>query len=886
MIRSSLSISFHYLLLTAVWICAFGGRVSTVQAEDKPTGEALEFFEKKIRPVLVKHCYECHSAEADEVKGNLRVDSRKGLREGGDSGPAVIPEDVDNSVLIQAVRYGEDSFQMPPAGKLSDEIIAVLEEWVRRGAPDPRDEEPPVAAGSKRAEAARTHWAFQPPRIAPLPAVQDAAWPQSELDHYVLARLESQQIEPAAQADRRTLIHRLYFDLIGLPPTFDEVEAFVQDDAPDSVEQLVDELLARPQFGERWGRHWLDVARYSDTKGYVFQEDRSYPEAYTYRDWVIQTLNRDLPYRDFLKYQIAADQLPELQGLTMNWQAAMGFFTLGRRFLNNKHDVIDDRIDVLTRGTLGLTVTCARCHDHKFDPISIEDYYGLYGVFDSSTEPKNEPSTLRLVDAENPHNVPVLLRGQPGNHGPVAQRQFLTVLSGPTPRVFEKGSGRLELAEAIVDPANPLTARVMVNRVWLRLFGEGLVTTPSDFGVRSDPPSQPEALDLLAVRFMQHDWSLKRLIRDIVLAQTYQQDSTATPSAQDRDPENRLFGRQNRRRYDFEALRDAVLTVAGELDQRQGGPSVDITSLPTPRRRTAYAYIDRQNLPGVFRTFDFAGPDTHSPQRLETTTPQQALFLMNHGFVLDQCQPLVQQAHQSGANDDQRIAALYRRVLQREPSDGELAAALSFLAAQAEQENLPAAAAPAWQYGFGSYADEAGQSVSFQPLPHFTGQAWQGGSKLPDADLGWVFLNAKGGHPGNPAHAAVRRWIAPHDGNVSLRGSLHRPAEEGDGVRARAISSRHGKLGEWLSHKEQVRTGVANIAVQAGDTLDLVVDCLGNESHDGFQWTVTVKYLSPQPGQTAEFRSEDLVGPRPAPLTAWQQLAQVLLLTNEFQFVD
>jgi hypothetical protein len=657
-----------------VWVT--GG---VAPADEQPLAEQIEFFEKKVRPVLVEHCYECHSADAEEVKGDLRVDTREGIRRGGNTGSAVIPGDLENSVLIQAVRYFEDAYQMPPSGKLPDEVVRDLEAWVEMGAADPRESSSDPRQDAAASASKREHWAFQPPGVAPLPTVEHNVWPRDALDVYLLAGLERAGIAPSADADRRTLLRRVSIDLIGLPPTYEEVAAFERDEDPRAYERRVDALLQSPQFGERWGRHWLDVARYADTKGYVFQEDRNYPEAYTYRDWVVQSLNDDLPYDQFLKYQLSADRLPPLPGSELDSQAALGYLTLGRRFLNNRHDIIDDRIDVVTRGMMGLTVTCARCHDHKYDPIPQQDYYSLYGVFDSSEEPKDAP--LRLVDKAQPHDAHVFLRGSPGNRGPVAPRRFLKIVSSVERPEFRDGSGRRELADAITSRENPLTARVMVNRVWLHLFGEGLVSTPSDFGVRSDPPSQPELLDALAVDWMDDGWSLKRLIRRIVLSSSYRQASDERGDAAGKDPENRLFWRQNRRRLDLEALRDSVLAVSGGLDMSLGGPSVDLNQEPYPLRRSVYAFIDRQNLPCLFRTFDFASPDTHSPRRLETTTPQQSLFLMNHPLVMERSEQLAQLLD-GGDNDDAaapRIRSLYQRVLARDPSADAIALGIEFL---------------------------------------------------------------------------------------------------------------------------------------------------------------------------------------------------------------
>jgi hypothetical protein len=638
----------------------------------KANSGQIEFFEKKIRPVLVENCYSCHSRSAKELEGGLHLDSQAGMLKGGDSGPAVVPGKPEASNLLKAMRYGPDFAQMPPKGKLPPAVISDFQQWIAGGAAEPSLQDPP--AKSEQA----THWAFQPPRRVPPPTVKHADWPQNEIDRFILARLEERNLSPAAEADRRTLIRRLSFDLTGLPPAFAEVETFVNDRSPRALDNLVDRLLASPHFGERWARHWLDVARYADTKGYVFMEDRNYPDAYTYRDWVIKAFNDNLAYDRFIVAQIAGDQSPGRE--KDRPYAAMGFLTLGRRFLNAEADIIDDRIDVVCRGTMALTVGCARCHDHKFDPIPTRDYYSLYGVFASTVEPKNAPSPLRLVDAPQPHNAHVFIRGNPGNPGEEVPRQLPRVLSSKDRKPFQHGSGRLEFAQAIVDRNNPLTARVFVNRVWGHLFGAGLVRTPSDFGARSDPPSHPELLDHLALQFVDQGWSVKKLIRQIVLSRTYQEQSNDRPECSRADPENRLLWKMNRRRLDFESLRDSILSVSGKLDAKVGGPSVALDAAPYTTRRSLYAFIDRQNLPGLFRTFDFASPDAHSPQRYITTVPQQALFLMNSPFVLQQSESLAARPEMSSSADAQRrIARLYEIVYARHPSAEETKLGMEFV---------------------------------------------------------------------------------------------------------------------------------------------------------------------------------------------------------------
>ena len=702
--------------------------VPTLHAQPE-RAKLLEFFETRIRPVLADNCFSCHGAV--KPKGGIRLDRKEFILKASDE-PFIVPGHPEKSLLVKAIRHEIDNkMPPPPKTKLSAQAIEDITTWIKLGAAWP--DEKPTAKGDDP----RQHWAFQPVKKPALPAVKQQDWAENPIDAFILAKLEAKGLKPNPPADPRTLIRRVYFDLIGLPPTFEEVEAFVKECDKNPQESLlsswglvVDKLLASPQYGERWARHWLDVARYADTKGYVFQEERKYAYAYTYRDYVVKALNEDLPYDQFIMQQLAADRLVAKGQAPAEAQAAMGFLTLGRRFLNNIHDITDDRIDVVSRGLLGLTVACARCHDHKYDPISAKDYYGLYGVFTSSIEPaelpllgepaktaeylafqkklqelekatsdfktkykkeldeKNRkyrdelqglqtkvdahkanstaapPRGMVMIDRPKPGDARVLLRGNPGMPGAVAPRQFLTILAGEKPQPFKDGSGRLELAHAIADRSNPLTARVFVNRAWMHLFGAGLVTTPSDFGFRSEPPSHPELLDYLAWKFMDDGWSIKKLHKQIVMSKTYQLASTDHPQAREVDAENRLHARANRRRLDFEALRDSLLSVAGNLDAKLGGPSVDITTSPYSKRRTIYGFVDRQNLPGLFRTFDFASPDASTPQRYQTTVPQQALFMLNHPFVQEQTRVLMRRV--TGKDAAEKIQRLHRLIYARD----------------------------------------------------------------------------------------------------------------------------------------------------------------------------------------------------------------------------
>ncbi len=1083
----------------------------------------IEFFEKKIRPIFVETCYKCHSSEAEKVKGGLLLDTRDGLLKGGETGPALVPGNADKSLLIKAVRYTDENLQMPPKGKkLSPEQIADLEAWIKMGAPDPRTGKP--ATLNPQLAAQKQHWAFQPIRQSPLPTVKNSRWVKTPLDAFILAKLEAKKLTPATPADKRTLIRRATFDLIGLPPTPQEVNDFVADKSPEAYARLVDRLLNSPHYGERWGRYWLDVARYADTKGYVFEEERRYPYAYTYRDYVVRALNEDLPFDQFVIQQIAADLLP--LGEDKRPLAALGFLTLGRRFLNNQPDIIDDRIDVITRGTMGLTVACARCHDHKFDPIPTKDYYSLYGVFASSSEPADKPllgkaalpkeykeyliehekrenefkqfreskeaeartklhsqvgqyllaafdaskltdkgkqeglvrerkldpsvmqrwkgkleswkkshhaifapwfaftaipekefevkakelgakfaantgtnsvnpivaralaeplkslkqvaerydkifsemdqqwkvastktngvtalpdanqealrqvlhaaeapvnldagelvklfdtpaqqkmRTLRrkveeldathpgappramaLQDNPTPNNPHVFVRGNPGNPGPEVPRQFLELLSGEKRTPFQKGSGRLELAQSIASTNNPLTARVIVNRIWMYHFGAPLVRTPSDFGVRSEPPSHPELLDYLASRFMQEGWSMKKLHRLIMLSSTYQQGSEENFKNAKIDPANQMFWRMNRRRLDFEAMRDTLLMVSGKIDLNIGGRPEDITVEPFTPRRTVYGLIERQNLPGLFRTFDFASPDATSPGRFATTVPQQALFLMNSPFVLQQAKGVLNRTEIISASDEvQKLQQLYQLAFQRAADADEIKLAQKFLHAQSAAG--PVAEAPVWQYGWGEVDETSKRIKQFQKLPHFTGYGWQGSTNLPDPALGWVLLSAEGGHAGNDLkHAAIRRWRAVRDGIVTIHAELDHPSEKGDGVRARIISSRQGEVSQWTAHHQKVATHLERVEVKKGDTIDFVVDCRGDVGFDSFTWAPVLKYISDgtkgAADETREWNAKsNFSGPpkeKPKSLTAWEKYAQVLLLANEFVFVD
>lgn len=873
-------------LQTVVGACLLSVLFPTVPAfADEPSSPAaVEFFEKKVRPLLVEHCQECHGDK--KQRGGLRVDTREWILKGTDNGPGLVPGKPADSRILRAVKYEDDELKMPPKARLPQESIDVLSEWIKQGAVWPTDAPSQTARGADP-DAWKQHWAFQPILKPALPTVKDKGWVRNDVDAFVLAKLEAAGLTPSQPADRRTLLRRAYFDVTGLPPSFAEVQAFEQDTRSNAFELAVDQLLASPHYGERWARHWLDVARYADTKGYVFQEDRNYPHAYTYRDWVVKALNADLPYDQFVARQIAADQLVS-EG-DQGDLAAMGFLTLGRRFLNNMNDIIDDRIDVVMRGTMGLTVNCARCHDHKYDPIPTQDYYSLYGVFASSKEPKDGDFPLRMVDDPKPHNVQVFIRGNQGNRGPEAPRRFLLALAGEQRKNFEKGSGRLELAQAIVSPDNPLTARVFVNRVWAHYFGTGLVITPSDFGLRSSPPSHSELLDDMARGFIDSKWSIKQLHRRILLSATYQQASISRPEAAKIDPENRLMWKMNRRRLEFEGLRDNLLVVSGQLDRTLGGPAVQLVSAPFPKRRTLYGFIDRQNLPGLFRVFDMASPDAHTPQRFTTTVPQQALFLLNSPFLMETLTQLVNRPDLAQLTDPAaKIRLLYQLIYARQATSQELELGAAYLRSAQEAATTDLATLSAWQYGYGEFDAAASRLKSFTSIPKFTGQAWQGQDKLPDPQIGWVMLHSGGGHPGNDLqHAVIRRWTAPRDGVLQVRGKLRHRSDEGDGVQCRVISNRTGVAGDWTAQKSETDTNVDGLTVKAGDVVDFYTDCRTGPNSDSFLWNVTLKLEPTSPNERSEWNSQtDFQGSQQGGLPVWERYAQVLLMANEFVFVD
>ncbi|MCF7784596.1 MAG: DUF1549 and DUF1553 domain-containing protein [Prosthecobacter sp.] len=546
--------------------------------------------------------------------------------------------------------------------------------------------------------AARQHWSFVPPKAQSLPKVKDSTWPRERVDHFILAQMEKRDLTPAAPADARTLIRRVTLDLTGLPPTPDEVAAFVEDARPDAYARLVDGLLGRRAFGERMASQWLNLARYAEDQAHQVGGNSSlnYPNAWRYRDWVVSAFNTGLPYDEFIKKQLAVDVIEPQNKADL---PALGFLGLGHKlYARSRLDVQAEewaeKVDAVSQTFLGLTVGCARCHDHKFDPITMRDYYALAGVFASVQMVNQRPDgkeednkvnadkmdvgTLHIVRDESSRDLPVYDRGDMESPGLVkVPRGYLQVLSRGQPVNFKQGSGRGELAEQIASAANPLTARVMVNRLWDTLFGKPLARTTSNFGTTGDRPTHPELLDDLALRFMQNGWSVKKIMRELVLSATYRQSSQGSASNAQLDQANENLWRMERRRLSIEQYRDAVLAVSGDLDVA-GGASLDL-SAADHHKRTLYSKVSRRELNKTLMLFDYPDANVHAARRSSSTTPTQKLFLMNSAFMIGQARALAQRIQLSAADDTTRIRHTYALLFAREPLAEELAVAQAFL---------------------------------------------------------------------------------------------------------------------------------------------------------------------------------------------------------------
>ena len=733
--------------------------IPVVGNAQQPSSAQIKFFETSIRPALTKYCYECHSVEAGDSQGGLLVDTRKGLLQGGDAGPALVPGNTEDSLLWEAITW--QGFEMPPSQKMPAAVIANFKKWIEMGAPDPRVREitnfTTKITDRDIEKARREHWSFQPP----------CSHTGDSIDSLVAEKLKEEGLSPTGRADGYTLLRRIYFDLVGLPPTPAEINRFQNmfKSNPDAaIKAKVDQLLSLRQYGERWGRHWLDVARYAESSG---SRNTPFPHAWRYRDYVIDSFNDDTPYNRFIAEQLAGDLLPVKSD--EQWTEnliATGFLAIGLKHLDNKNprefmsDMVDEQIDTTTQAVLGLTVACARCHDHKYDPIPTDDYYSLAGIFYSTktyygTEriaQNHRPSDLLLLpvqdessgNSENRRQMESMRqqiadldrqmqgmggkdrRGLRNNRNRIAAqlaslnpdgsvkafamgvqeademvdanilfggeiekpaqevpRGFVRILGNLNFNPKGNNSGRLELAKAMTSKNNPLTARVMVNRIWMHLIGKPLVETPSNFGFNGMKPSNQKLLDHLAVRFMQHDWSIKDMIREIMMSDTYRRSSTYDQANYAVDPDNKLLWRANPRHMDAESLRDAMLSVASRLDMKQPSrtPTVGVRGArvtANDTHRSVYMPIDRSLVPPALDIFGFPDPSITSPGRSESIVPTQALYMMNDAFVISQAQAMAETLEKRFEDREEQVRMAILWAYGRPASREELQASSEF----------------------------------------------------------------------------------------------------------------------------------------------------------------------------------------------------------------
>jgi cytochrome c553 len=761
----------HRQCLLIILTATYTGLLSN-QADAQDFGPAeIEFFEKSVRPLLVNKCQSCHGPA--KAEGDLRLDSRAGVLKGGSRGTAAIEQHAETSLIISAVGYGVEDLKMPPDSKLSDEEQSILSQWIARGLPWPAGEELESVANhgwtdARIAELRKEHWSFRSVISPDVPSPTNTAWATTDVDRFLLTTMEQTDLTPASETDRRTLLRRVTYDLTGLPPKAENVDAFLADGSPEAWTRVIDRLLASPQYGEHWGRHWLDVARYADSSGK--DENHACANAFQYRDYVIRSLNADKPYDRFVREQIAGDLMTfETEQERFDGITATGFLQMGQKALAEQDkekmllDIADEQLDTISRGMLGLTISCARCHDHKFDPIRTQEYYSLAGILrstktmenlafvstwqerplvpqaeldriaahakmladakqqltqlteQSTKSPLAEADSARLEQlkkdvAERERTLPVApmamavsdgdvadlkvhIRGNHLNHGPVAARSFPSVLQvANTPVIPASLSGRLQLAEWMTRPDHPLTARVIVNRVWQWHFGKGLCRSTDNFGLRGETPDHPELLDWLAARFVSEGWSLMQLHRTILQSRAYQMAGRPSNVAPDQDPENRLLSYFPRRRLSAEELRDSLLVVSGQLDLTLGGNlfnyanrEAHVTYYKGPvnydfPRRTVYLPVVRSAMYDVLELFDHGAALTSVPQRDETTIAPQALYLMNSPLVLKAAEQLSASLFtETDVSDHDRLQTIYRKVFQRPASDHELSRGVAFL---------------------------------------------------------------------------------------------------------------------------------------------------------------------------------------------------------------
>ncbi len=963
-------------LLLVIGLLVLGG---STKAEEKI------YFETEIRPILREYCFDCHGA-TEELEGGLDLRLVHFIASGGDSGTALVPGDPDSSLLLERIIDGD----MPPGeARVSDDKIAVLEKWIRQGAATRRTEPEQLEPGIPITEEERNYWAYQPIKQPLIPTTSTSGSVRTPIDALLVAAMPS-GLTLSPDADRFTLIQRLYNDLIGLPATKSQVDRWTHCPDVDWYEQLVDELLRSPHYGERWARHWLDAAGYADSDGYTVG-DSGRDWAWRYRDYVIRSLNDDKPFDQFITEQIAGDELAgpadgdwtedQIELLT-----ATGFLRMaadgtgsGDNSPEARNKTIADTLQIISSTLLGSSVQCAQCHDHRYDPISHADYFALRAVFEPaldwqawkppaqrlvslSTEQdrakaaaievevqavaaeKKEKQTAfikqvfdeELLKFEEPLRTELRtaygttaaqrtaeqtkllarhpqinvtpgvlyqyrpkaaeeLKGydakiaemrakkpkeefihalvEPANHVPVThlfhrgdfnqpkqeiRPAALTVTAAEGTRVefpiddpnLPTTGRRLAFSQWLTDRSNPLTARAIVNRIWMHHFGRGIVSTPGDFGRLGDDPSNLQLLDWLASDFVEHGWSLKHLHRQILTSTAWRQSSFRDPAREAIDAENHFYWRKSLQRVDAEILRDSILAVSGTLDLKPFGPPVAIAEDETGQvrvnaqqpRRSVYVQVRRSQPVGMLQTFDAPVMSVNCDVRTVSTAAPQSLMMLNGEFILEQANKVAERAIADDSVNQ---------------SEGKPAREADIPALASWLPELPP---PTWTYGTGVVDDAAGMLRDFHPLAHFTGTQWQGGVNVPDPTIGWVLLTAQGGHPGNPKHPAIRRWIAPADGQVSIAGTLQHSSENGDGVRGR-VFAKTGQLGTWNAYHSSTATSVAAFSVQAGDAIDLVVDCIAHETSDSFSWGAKVTF-TPRDGAAVVYDSiADFHGP-------------------------
>ena len=960
-------------------------------------------YEQHVRPILKAYCLDCHGAE-EKPEGGLDLRLKRLLVQGGESGAAIVSGDSEGSLVVQRMRSGE----MPPGEKkVPAEQIDVIARWIASGAATLRPEPETIGPGIGITDDERAYWAFQPVRRPAVRTIAAGEPARSPIDILLLDSMREKGLSFSPEADKLTLIRRASLDLLGLPPTQQEIDAFLADQSPDAYERLIDRLLASPHYGERWGRHWLDVAGYADSDG--FTNDPVRPYAYKYRDYVIRALNGDKPFNQFIIEQLAGDELVPQPHTNLSPDAiekltATGFLRTAADSTASggdqdiaRNQVVADTIKIVSSALLGLTVGCAQCHDHRYDPIPQEDYYRLRAVFEPGLDPKNwRGANQRLIslytdadrakanqveaevakiaaeqrakhdefiaielekelakfpeairgalrdasktprDKRTPEQVQLLKENPRADISPGVLYQFnqasadelkkydekiaalratkpaedfLSVFNEvpghmPVTHLFHRGDHRapkqtvtpggltviappgqrfdiaeddpsvpttgrrLAFANHLMSGQHPLTSRVLANWLWLHHFGRGLVETPGDFGVLGTRPAHPQLLDFLADEFVQRGWSLKQMHKLIMTSAVYRQSSKQRPEAMAVDPVNFHYWRMPIRRLEAEAIRDRILAASGTLDRTMFGPTVEVTEDTVGQvvvagdsaRRGIYLQVRRTKPVSFLAAFDAPVMETNCDLRPSSTVSPQALMLMNSDFVLKQAKLMAERLRRETSRD----VALLPNVL------------------------FPATA-EYWQYGYGRYDAGTSRIADFKPLPHWTGSAWQGGTQLPDPALGWVLLNATGGHCGDAQHTAVRRWVATQQGTLAVRGKLQHGSDNGDGVRGRIVSSRVGPQGEWLAKNGEVPTESLQINVEPGDTIDFAVDCVENVNADSFQWNVELTLTNPAGAVLDKWSTgTGFGGPPPASLAqqviaAWPAAFQRSITPDEYR---